>query len=166
MPIPRSRTLHGVLIDDRLSLSIIADGADGQRIASRAGQEWDAAISAYACSCGRPVEAKAQLRARRGRVWGARLDCRHGKLGGAAGAASSVGGLIIATGAVWLQFAAFAGTVVGHLRLPSHFSQSCVLRSFKCVSLRAQRGLANSGPTITRRRTFRDRMSGLAWALV
>ena len=80
--IPRSRTLHGVLIDDRLSLSIIAGGAEGQGTAARATQEWDAAMDAYACSCGRPVEAKAQRRARKGRVWGARLDGRRGKLGG------------------------------------------------------------------------------------
>jgi len=81
-PIPRSRTLHGVLIDDRLSLSIIAGGAEGQGTAARATQEWDAAMDEYACSCGRPVEAKAQRRARKGRVWGARLDGRRGKLGG------------------------------------------------------------------------------------
>ena len=39
-------------------------------------------MDAYACSCGRPVEAKAQRRARKGHVWGARLDGRRGKLGG------------------------------------------------------------------------------------
>ena len=81
-PLPRSPTLHGVLIDDRLSLSIIANGAAGIQAAARASREWDAAMDAYASSCGRPVAAKSQRRARAGRVWGSWLNGKRGSIGG------------------------------------------------------------------------------------
>ena len=81
-PLPRSRTLHGVMIDDRVALSIVAPGADGQATTTRARREWDAAMAAYAASCGEPVREKSQRRARAGRVWGAWLDGQRGTLGG------------------------------------------------------------------------------------
>ena len=81
-PLPRSRTLHGVMIDDRLSLSIVSRDAVGDAVAARASKEWDAAMDAYADSCGRPVPSKTQRRAAAGRVWGAWLDGRRGTLGG------------------------------------------------------------------------------------
>ena len=81
-PLPRSRYFPAVLIDDRLSILIIASGVEGQQTAARASREWDAAMKAYAKSCGRPVESKAQRRARTGRVCGARLDGRRGGRGG------------------------------------------------------------------------------------
>ena len=99
-PPPRSRTLHGVLIDDRLAMSIISDGLDGQHTAARASQEWDVAMLAYTQSCGRPVDAKAQRRARLGRVWGARLDGRRGGLGGPPAGCS--GSFVHAACAMWL----------------------------------------------------------------
>ena len=82
MPLLRSRVLHGVLIDDCLSMSIVPGGADGIETAARATRGWDAAMEAYADSCGRPVPEKSQRRARRGIVWGARLDGQRGCIGG------------------------------------------------------------------------------------
>jgi len=81
-PLPRSRTLHGVMIDDRLSLSIVAHGAEGGAVVARAAREWDAAMAAYAASCGKPVDSKTQRRASAGRVWGAWLDGDRGTIGG------------------------------------------------------------------------------------
>ena len=81
-PLPRSRTLHGVMIDDRLTLSIVPRGPDGKEVVARASREWDAAMAAYADSCGTPVPSKTQRRARTGRVWGAWLDGQRGTLGG------------------------------------------------------------------------------------
>ena len=81
-PLPRSRVLHGVMIDDRLSLAIVAPGPDGETAVARSAREWDAAMAAYAASCGRPVPEKTQRRARAGRVWGAWLDGDRGTLGG------------------------------------------------------------------------------------
>ena len=81
-PLPRSRTLHGVMIDDRLSVSIVSPDAEGKAVADRASREWGAAMSAYADSCGRPVAEKTQRRARAGRVWGAWLDGARGTLAG------------------------------------------------------------------------------------
>ena len=81
-PLPRSRTLHGVMIDDRLSVSVVSSDAEGQAAVQRAEREWGAAMAAYADSCGRPVEAKTQRRATQGRVWGAWLDGQRGTLGG------------------------------------------------------------------------------------
>ena len=138
-PIPRSRTLHGVLIDDRLSLSIIAGGAEGQGTAARATQEWDAAMDAYACSCGRPVEAKAQRRARKGACVGCEARRSTWQARRAARAASCVGGCIFATGTLWVQFATVVGAVARNLRLPSHFPKGRLLRPIKRISLRAKR---------------------------
>ena len=81
-PLPRSRTLHGVMIDDRLALSIVSPDAEGEAAAARATREWDAAMSAYADSCGKPVADKTQRRSRAGRVWGAWLDGQRGTLEG------------------------------------------------------------------------------------
>ena len=81
-PLPRSRTLHGVMIDDRLSVSIVSRGADGVAVVARAKREWDQAMAAYADSCGQPVPSKTQRRARAGRVWGAWLDGDRGTIGG------------------------------------------------------------------------------------
>jgi len=81
-PLPRSQTLHGVMIDDRLSLSIVGPGADGESVKARASREWKAAMAAYAESCGKPVAEKTARRARAGRVWGAWLDGQRGTLGG------------------------------------------------------------------------------------
>ena len=81
-PLPRSRVLHGVMIDDRLSLAIVAPGTEGKAAVARSAREWDAAMAAYAASCGRPVPEKTQRRARAGRVWGAWLDGARGTLGG------------------------------------------------------------------------------------
>ena len=49
-PLPRSRYFPAVLIDDRLSILIIASGVEGQQTAARASREWDAAMNAYAKS--------------------------------------------------------------------------------------------------------------------
>ena len=81
-PLPRSRTLHGLMIDDRLSVSIVSPDAEGKAAAARARREWDAAMKAYANSCGVPVADKTQRRARAGRVWGAWLDGQRGTLEG------------------------------------------------------------------------------------
>ena len=81
-PLPRSKTLHGVMIDDRVALSLVSSGAEGTEARARATREWDAAMDAYAASCGKPVPEKALRRARAGRVWGAWLDGERGTLGG------------------------------------------------------------------------------------
>ena len=81
-PLPRSKTLHGIMIDDRVALSIVPPGPAGLEVRARATREWQAAMDAYAASCGKPVPEKAQRRARAGRVWGAWLDGQRGTLGG------------------------------------------------------------------------------------
>ena len=80
--LPRSRVLHGVMIDDRLSLSIVSPDSAGRAVVERTSQEWGAAMGAYADSCGKPVPDKTQRRARAGRVWGAWLDGDRGTLSG------------------------------------------------------------------------------------
>ena len=81
-PLPRSRVLQGVMIDDRLSVTIVSQDAEGREAVARAAREWGAAMAAYADSCGRPVPDKTLRRARAGRVWGAWLDGDRGTLGG------------------------------------------------------------------------------------
>jgi len=81
------------MIDDRLSLSIVGPGADGEAVKARASREWEAAMAAYAESCGKPVTEKMQRRARAGRVWGAWLDGQRGTLGGPPERRAAVGAL-------------------------------------------------------------------------
>jgi len=81
-PLPRSKTLHGIMIDDRVALSVVSPGAVGMEVTARASHEWQAALDAYAASCGQPVPEKTQRRALAGRVWGAWLDGQRGTLGG------------------------------------------------------------------------------------
>ena len=75
-------TLHGVMIDDRVSVSIVPSAVEGVAVRERASGEWEAAMSAYADSCGVPVPEKTLREARAGRVWGAWLDGLRGTIGG------------------------------------------------------------------------------------
>ena len=73
-PLPRSKIVHNLLIDDLVFMTIRSSGSTGRKLRERTDSEWNAGMTEYAASCGKPVREKTQRHLRFDHAWGSRID--------------------------------------------------------------------------------------------